>query len=120
MAHMSFQPDESQQASMTSAAYTGAKHVQDAHSEIVETLKIWLLNHPAPDQPVMSVASYGAFSPRELYEAVESRNQTGEFLESLIAFGASSRSGGISEILQSFRDEDSSSDIDKFSIETPK
>lgn len=95
--------------------------MKDAHTHILDQLNIWLTRHPAPDQPALSVASFGAYSPRELCEAVEQRNEMGQFLESLILFGATSRPGGLNEVLASFVGENEDlSDIDRFSIDTSK
>ena len=120
----SFQPEESQPPKrQPSQSALRLDPMKDAHQNILEYLKTWLARHPAPDQPVLSVANLGAYSPRELCEAMEKRTEAGQFLETLILFGASSHpKNGLLDVLQSFvLENDGPADkIDRLMIETPK
>jgi len=79
--------------------------IETAHEHILEALRKWVEKHPAPDQIALSVASLGAYSPRELWEAVENQTEVGRFLESLILFGAKRRKGSLVDVLDSFSTE---------------
>jgi len=95
---------------------------RSAHQRILHFLKSWAANHPAPDQPALSVANLGEYSPREICEAVEARSDAGRFIESLVQFGAARHEGGLEGVLQSFVQENqsASSGIDRLLSETPK
>jgi len=79
-----------------------AQAMDSAHGRILYALNEWLARHPAPDQPALGVAQLGEFSPRELCAAVEMRTDAGQFIESLILFGARIHGGNLNAVLESF------------------
>lgn len=106
----SFQPEESQPPKrQPSQSALRLDPMKDAHQNILEHLKAWMANHPEPDRPMLSMANLGVYSPRELCDAVERRSETGQFLESLILFGASARADGLQGVLKSFVQENEDS-----------
>lgn len=95
---------------------------QSAHQLILSFLSEWAEKHPNPDQPALSVAHLGEYSPRDLCEAVEKRSEAGRILESLILFGAARHEGNLKGVLESFVQENQAppSGIDRLLTETPK
>jgi hypothetical protein len=95
--------------------------METAHQYILHYLTEWLTNHPAPDQPALSVANLGEYSPRELCDAVEKQTEAGRFLESLILFGAKCQEGDLRAVLESFTRENApDSGINRLMIEQPR
>jgi hypothetical protein len=81
---------------------------ESAHDQILDTLTVWAARHPAPDQPALSIASLGEYSPRALRDAVEKRTEVGRFFETMIIFGANRVDGNLRTVLSSFLRENSS------------
>jgi hypothetical protein len=78
---------------------------QSAHIRILSFLTEWCSNHPNPDDPALSVAQLGEYSPRQICEAVDKRTEAGRFIESLIQFGAARHDGNLDGVLESFLQE---------------
>jgi hypothetical protein len=79
------------------------------HQQISDALQVWVEHHPAPDEPVLSVANFGQLSPRELSAAIEQGTPAGRFVESMILFGAAQDRSGLDGVLESFLQESGSS-----------
>jgi hypothetical protein len=80
---------------------------QSVHEGILASLHEWLDRHPSPDSPVLSFASLGEYSPRQLYRAVAEQSETGKVVESIIVNGARRHPNGLQGVLQSFRSDGS-------------
>jgi len=89
----------------------------NAHDRILSALRIWLENHPSPDQPAISIAQMGSFTPQQIVNAVENSTDAGNFFESMIVFAAKEENTTLDSILESFRTEhEPSNGNDQFSI----
>jgi hypothetical protein len=75
------------------------------HQRILKTLSVWVEQHPNPDAPALAIAGLGAYSPRQLMEAVSEKSETGQFFEALIVNGARAQEDGLEGVLRSFREE---------------
>jgi hypothetical protein len=68
--------------------------------QLLTTLKLWVDLHVQPDEPVISVAHAGQFSPRQIYNEVLEESEFGKFFVRMVEHGASV--AGFDQVLAGF------------------
>ncbi len=68
---------------------------------LLAALKSWVAAHPAPDEPAISIAQGGTYSPRQIYEEVLEDSDFGQFFVRLVLHGAGL--AGFDEVLKGFK-----------------
>ena len=73
---------------------------EETKDKIIKALDSWAAKHPGKDQPAISVATFGEFSPREIVEAVTQETPFGQFFLKMIE--SATREHPLEKVLRSF------------------